>query len=137
MAERLPMPYGRPDANLDDRLRKLVVLIATGDRPAFCLLVTFLSPRVGAVARALPHASDVEAVIESTFAEVSRMARWHADDAEGSTLAWIMAIARRRCDERLRGHASIRDLRDEYDRHTRHEFTAMARAAVRGRSTEP
>jgi DNA-directed RNA polymerase specialized sigma24 family protein len=116
-------------ATLDDRLRDLVALVATGDRQAFRRLVTFLTPRVRtAAAEALPHQDDVSAVTRSTFVEVWHMAGHHLRDPGTGTSTWVLMIAGRHRDDRLRACGTPPVLGDAHDGHTFCELSALTGA---------
>ena len=109
-----------------DYLPDLVARIATGDRSAFRCLYGVLAMRVWRqVSRSLPHPVDSQIVTRSTFVEVWHLAKFHLDDSEPDTDAWIAAITGHHVEERLRSIGRPSVMRDDHDRHTYREFAAM------------
>jgi hypothetical protein len=121
-------PYARADtsAHGSNHLPDLVARIATGDRSAFRCLYGFLAMRVWREASlSLPHPVDSQVVTRSTFVDVWHLARYHLDDSELETDAWIAAITVHHVEERLRSIDRPNLARDDHDRHTYREFAAM------------
>jgi hypothetical protein len=60
-----------------------------------------------------------------TFVEVWHLARYHLDDSGPETDAWIAAVSAHHVEERRRSIGRRNLIRDDHDRHTFREFTAM------------
>jgi DNA-directed RNA polymerase specialized sigma24 family protein len=113
-------------AQSSNHLPGLVARIATGDRSAFRCLYEVLAARVWREAgRLLSDPVDAQAATRSTFVEVWHLARYHVDDSELETDAWIAAITTHHVEERLRSIGRPNLVRNDHDRHTSREFAAM------------
>jgi DNA-directed RNA polymerase specialized sigma24 family protein len=130
-------------AHNSTHLPGLIARIATGDRSAFRCLYGVLAMRVWREAsRSLPHPVDSQVVTRSTFVEVWHRARYHLDDSELETNAWIATITVHHVEERLRSIGRPNLVRDDGDRHTYREFAAMiggngARSGPEGNRSGP
>lgn len=114
-----------------DRLPDLVARIAAGDLTAFRCLHEVLAMRVWRQAsRSLPKPADAQVVTRSTFVQVWRLARYHVDDSELETDAWIAAITVQHVEERLRSIGGKRPAGEDRDRRTYREFAAIIGGAT-------
>jgi DNA-directed RNA polymerase specialized sigma24 family protein len=108
-----------------DRLRTLVTRVATGDRAAFRTLYAFLAMRVWRDAIRLLPPVDARAVTRSTFVEIWHLAGHHLDHEGRETRAWILSIAARHAEDRIRAAGGQSFPCDDHDDHTQRELAAM------------
>lgn len=107
----------------DARLAALLMSTATGDEVAFGDLYALTRGRVHATAcRVLRSSDHAEEVTQETFAQVWRYAARY-DPAQGSVLAWVSMIARRRAVDRVR--AVVRETALQ-ERHSQVSTVAVA-----------
>lgn len=97
-----PPPTARSRTPEDPRLAALLMSTATGDEAAFGELYALTRGRVQATAcRVLRSSDHADEVTQETFAQVWRYAGRY-DPAQGSVLAWVSMIARRRAVDHVR-----------------------------------
>ena len=86
----------------DDRLGRLLALVAGGSEEAFAELYEEVSPAVfGLVGRVVRNPAQAEEVTQEVFVELWRTAS-RFDPARGAARSWIMTYAHRRAVDRVR-----------------------------------
>jgi RNA polymerase sigma-70 factor (ECF subfamily) len=86
----------------DDRLERLLALVAGGSEEAFTELYEEVAPAVfGLVGRVVRNPAQAEEVTQEAFVELWRTAS-RFDPARGTARSWIMTYAHRRAVDRVR-----------------------------------
>jgi RNA polymerase sigma-70 factor (ECF subfamily) len=115
---RLQDPPGRRPPSFGgsagaDELRRLIALVAQGDRDAFSLLYEAVTPGVYGIAlRTLRDPAHAEEVAQEVLLEVWRTASAYRPQ-RGEVTTWVLTIAHRRAVDRVRSAqaASLREIR--------------------------
>jgi RNA polymerase sigma-70 factor (ECF subfamily) len=117
MGHQLRTPaWSAPDCAVDKAARKvhlsrLVTRMADGDRSAFAELVDATFDRlVAAIRLRLRDIDQAVEVANETFVEMWWMARHHVHgDSDNATAGWMVDIATRRAEDRMRPGRTARD----------------------------
>jgi RNA polymerase sigma-70 factor (ECF subfamily) len=110
LLQAAPAGVGESETAESVQLARLVSRIAAGDRSAFAELFDVTSGRLVAAMRSRLRRPDQAAeVAAETFVEVWWMARHHVDGSGDAVAAWLVDIAARRAEDRMRRERADQD----------------------------